>query len=83
MANSIVPLDQIVGGGPPRDGIPSIDPKFVSAQEANEFIEDVEFVLGLNINGDIHVTLVRSSRYLIHLLLVLHLLLPYFSHLQF
>ena len=51
---SIVPLDQIVGGGPPRDGIPSIDnPKFVSVQEADEFVEDGEFVLGLNINGDI------------------------------
>jgi len=32
--NSIIPLDQIVGGGPPRDGIPSIDSiKFVSVQE--------------------------------------------------
>ena len=52
--NSIVPLDQIVGGGPPRDGIPSIDnPKFVAVQEADGFIEDGEFVLGLNINGDI------------------------------
>jgi Protein of unknown function (DUF3179) len=52
--NSIVPLDQIVGGGPPRDGIPSIDnPRFVSVQEADEFIEDGEFVVGLNINGDI------------------------------
>ena len=29
--NSIVPLDQIVSGGPPPDGIPSIDnPKFIS-----------------------------------------------------
>ncbi|MGH9952693.1 MAG: DUF3179 domain-containing protein, partial [Nitrososphaeraceae archaeon] len=53
---SIVPLDQIVGGGPPRDGIPSIDnPKFVSVQEADEFIKDNEFVVGLNINGDIRV----------------------------
>ena len=52
--NSIVPLDQIVEGGPPRDGIPSIDnPKFVSVQEADEFIEDGEFVVGLNIHGDI------------------------------
>src|SRR5919106_5396207 len=52
--NSIVPLDQIVGGGPPRDGIPSIDnPKFVSVNEADEFMEDGEFVVGLNINGDI------------------------------
>ena len=30
----IVPLDQIVSGGPPPDGIPSIDsPKFVSVYE--------------------------------------------------
>jgi Protein of unknown function (DUF3179) len=50
----IVPLDQIVSGGPPPDGIPSIDnPKFISAQEADEFLEDSELVLGLNINGDI------------------------------
>ena len=44
VANSIVPLDQIVGGGPPHNGIPSIDnPKFVSAQEANEFIAQKNF----------------------------------------
>ena len=44
MANSIVLLDQIVGGGPPRDGISSIvNPKFVSAQEANEFIAQKNF----------------------------------------
>jgi Protein of unknown function (DUF3179) len=51
---SIVPLDQIVSGGPPPDGIPSIDnPKFISLQEASKFLEDSELVLGLNINGDI------------------------------
>jgi hypothetical protein len=51
---SIVPLDQIVSGGPPPDGIPSIDnPKFISVQEASKFLEDSEHVLGLNINGDI------------------------------
>ena len=51
---SIVPLDQIVSGGPPADGIPSIDnPKFISVQEASKFLEDSELVLGLNINGDI------------------------------
>jgi hypothetical protein len=49
-----VPLDQIVSGGPPPDGIPSIDnPKFISVQEASKFLEDSELVLGLNINGDI------------------------------
>lgn len=52
--NNIVPLDQIVSGGPPPDGIPSIDdPKFISVQEANGRLEDSELILGLNINGDI------------------------------
>jgi hypothetical protein len=49
---AIVPLDQIVSGGPPRDGIPSIDsPKFISAEDAG--LQDSDLVLGLNINGDI------------------------------
>lgn len=49
-----VPLDKIVSGGPPQDGIPSIDnPKFQSVQEADKILADSEFVLGLNINGDI------------------------------
>jgi hypothetical protein len=54
--NSIVPLDQIVSGGPPPDGIPSIDnPKFISVQEADRNLEDSELVLGLNIDGDVRV----------------------------
>jgi hypothetical protein len=52
--NNIVPLDQIVSGGPPPDGIPSIDdPKFISIQEADKYLEDSDLVLGLNINGDV------------------------------
>jgi Protein of unknown function (DUF3179) len=52
--NNIVPLDQILSGGPPPDGIPSIDdPKFISIQEADTHLEDSELVLGLNVNGDI------------------------------
>ena len=51
---SIVPLDQIVSGGPPPDGIPSIDnPKFAPVKEANMILEDSELVVGININGDI------------------------------
>ena len=51
---SIVPLDKIVSGGPPPDGIPSIDnPKFITVPEAEEFLEDSDLVAGLNINGDI------------------------------
>ncbi len=52
--DSIVPLDKIVSGGPPQDGIPSIDtPKFISATEADKLLQDGELVVGLNINGDI------------------------------
>lgn len=38
-----VPIEEIVSGGPPRDGIPSIDnPKFVSVKEANQWLGDQE-----------------------------------------
>mgnify|MGYP002402399753 CR=1 FL=1 len=48
----IVPLDQIVSGGPPPDGIPSIDnPKFVSVVDASKFLKDSDLVVGLTING--------------------------------
>jgi hypothetical protein len=51
---SIVPPEQIVSGGPPPDGIPSIDnPKFIKVLAAEEFLEDSDLVVGLNINGDI------------------------------
>lgn len=43
---------KIVGGGPPKDGIPSIDdPKFVSFKEAEEWIEDNELVLAIIYKG--------------------------------
>lgn len=38
-----VPLNEIIGGGPPKDGIPSIDnPKFVSIEDANKQLSDKE-----------------------------------------
>jgi hypothetical protein len=48
----IVPLDEIKSGGPPKDGIPSIDnPKFVKAQEA-QFVSPDDLVIGLRLNGE-------------------------------
>jgi len=48
----IVPLDKIRSGGPPMDGIPSIDnPQFVEASDAN-FVSDDDIVIGLEINGE-------------------------------
>ncbi|MBI4160268.1 DUF3179 domain-containing protein, partial [Candidatus Wolfebacteria bacterium] len=47
-----VPLDEIVGGGPPKDGIPSIDrPKFISVGEASEQVSDAEPGLALEIGS--------------------------------
>ena len=49
----VVDPEKIVGGGPPKDGIPSIDnPKFVSLQEADRWIEDNELVLGIIYKGE-------------------------------
>jgi hypothetical protein len=46
-----VPLDEIKDGGPPPDGIPSIDnPKFVRASQA-QFVNDDDLVIGLRLNG--------------------------------
>lgn len=48
----IVSLDKIKSGGPPKDGIPSIDkPDFVAASEVN-FVSDDDLVIGLRINGE-------------------------------
>ena len=49
----LISLDKIKGGGPPKDGIPSIDnPKF-STIENSQFISDSDIVIGLKINGDV------------------------------
>jgi hypothetical protein len=47
-----VPLNEIVSGGPPKDGIPSIDhPKFVSAKEASKWLSDDEPGIALEIDN--------------------------------
>ncbi|RNJ79141.1 MAG: DUF3179 domain-containing protein [Nitrosopumilus sp. H8] len=46
-----IPLEKIRGGGPPKDGIPSIDrPVFASADA--QFVSDSDTVIGLDINGE-------------------------------
>lgn len=47
-----IPLDEIISGGPAKDGIPSIDdPKFVSVSQANEFLSDEEPGIGVDLDG--------------------------------
>jgi len=49
----LVDLNKIKSGGPPPDGIPSIDqPKFIQSENA-EFVSDNDIVIGVNINGEI------------------------------
>lgn len=49
----LVHPDNILSGGPPKDGIPSIDdPKFVSLEEADEWIADNELVLAIEYEGE-------------------------------
>jgi hypothetical protein len=48
----IVDPADIKGGGPPKDGIPSIDhPNYVTIKEADEWIEDNELVLAIDYKG--------------------------------
>lgn len=48
-----VPLNEILSGGPSKDGIPSIDdPKFISTSEAGGFLKDEETGTGLCIGND-------------------------------
>lgn len=46
-----VPYNEILSGGPPKDGIPSIDdPQFVSVEEADEWLEPLEPVLRVEVD---------------------------------
>jgi hypothetical protein len=47
-----IEYDELLSGGPPRDGIASIDdPKFVSPSQAGEWLADNEPVISLEIDG--------------------------------
>jgi len=47
-----IPLDKIKGGGPPKDGIPSIDNPIFANVPDSQFMSDSDTVIGLEINGE-------------------------------
>lgn len=48
-----VPYSEILSGGPPKDGIPSIDePKFIPVNEAQEWLRDREPVVFVQVGDD-------------------------------
>ncbi len=52
-SKALIPLDEIISGGPPPDGIPAIDrPVFVAPGAADTWLKPVEPVLALQVNGD-------------------------------
>ncbi|WP_375177184.1 DUF3179 domain-containing protein [Marinobacter mobilis] len=51
LSNALIPVDQILSGGPPRDGIPSIDqPRFEPAAEARLWRSD-DIVMSYDVAG--------------------------------
>ncbi len=51
LSNITIPIEFVKDGGPPRDGIPSIDnPEFINISEAN-FLNNNDRVLGVYFNG--------------------------------
>ena len=49
-----VPYDEILSGGPPRDGIPPLDdPKFTTPEDASKWLGDQEPVIAFELNGDV------------------------------
>lgn len=48
-----ISFDEIQTGGPPKDGIPAIDnPTFESVADADEWLDDLEPVQVVDLNGD-------------------------------
>ncbi len=51
LTNLLIPFDEIRKGGPPKDGIPSIDkPKFLEAKDA--FLKPGDLVVGVRSDGE-------------------------------
>lgn len=47
-----VEINEIMTGGPPRDGIPSVDyPQFINAEQASAWLQDPEPVISLQYKG--------------------------------
>jgi len=47
-----VKLNELISGGPPKDGIPAlVNPKFTTLEEAEDWLEEKEPVIAINLNG--------------------------------
>jgi len=52
LSNSILPREEILHGGPPRDGIPALsDPKLITPEQA-DYLQLSDRVVGIRLNGE-------------------------------
>ena len=52
LSNSILPVEQILRGGPPRDGIPALsDPKLITAEQAG-YLQPTDRIVGIELHGE-------------------------------
>ena len=59
-----IPLDDILSGGPPRDGIPALlDPQFISAKEAADSLKPGDKVIGVSMGGKARAYPIRILNY--------------------
>ena len=48
----LIPLDKVKGGGPPKDGIPSIDDPIFAPIDESGFMSDSDTIVGVEIDGE-------------------------------
>ena len=52
LTNSTLPVEQILHGGPPRDGIPALsDPKLITAALAT-YLQPTDRIVGIELHGE-------------------------------
>jgi len=52
LSNSTLPVEQILHGGPPRDGIPALsDPKLITAAQAT-YLQPTDRIVGIELHGE-------------------------------
>lgn len=55
-SRSLIPAEEVISGGPAKDGIPAIDdPGFVSVDDASEWLDSDELVFAVEVSGAVHI----------------------------
>ena len=63
LSNSLVPVEQIHHGGPPRDGIPALDkPRLIPSAKA-DFLKPDDRVMGVELGGERRAYPIRILNY--------------------